>query len=63
MRLALWGAFFVICNIVGVETFSAALTLPAEEALLPGVLTVPLVGLTALGATQLVSAWERRRRE
>jgi len=57
MRVSLWGAFFVVCNVLGIEAFRAAMTLPFEEALLPGVLTVPLVGLTAFGATQVMSAW------
>jgi hypothetical protein len=57
MQVWLWGAFFVICNLVGIETFKAALTLPLEEALLPGLLSVPLIGLTALSATRVVSAW------
>jgi hypothetical protein len=60
MRLALWAAFFVVCNILGVETFKAALTLPADEALLPGVLSVPLVGLAALGVTRVLDAWRQR---
>ena len=47
MRLGAWLAFFVVCNILGVEVFKAAMTLPLEEALLPGVLTVPLIALTA----------------
>ena len=59
MRLWLWIAFFVVSNVLGVEVFKAAMTLPWNEALLPGVLTVPLVGLTALGATRVVSAWQR----
>jgi hypothetical protein len=57
MRLGAWLAFFVVCNIVGVEVFKAAMTLPLEEALLPGILTVPLVALTAVGATRVVSHW------
>jgi hypothetical protein len=57
MRFWTWLAFFVVCNVLGVEVFKAAVTLPLEEALLPGVLTVPLIGLTALGATRLVSLW------
>jgi len=60
MRLALWAAFFVVCNVLGVEVFKAAMTLPFEEAVVPGVLSVPLIGLTALGATQLVAAWNSR---
>ena len=32
---------------------------PWDEALLPGLLTVPLVGLSALGATRIVSAWQQ----
>jgi hypothetical protein len=60
MRLALWAAFFVVCNILGVETLKAALTLPADEALLPGVLSVPLVGLAALGVTRVLDAWRQR---
>jgi hypothetical protein len=59
MRLWLWVAFFVVSNLLGVEVFKAAVTLPWEEALLPGLLTVPLVGLTALGATRIVSTWQR----
>ena len=59
MRLGLWVAFFVISNLLGVEVFRAAVTLPWEEALLPGLLTVPLVGLSALGAARIVAAWRR----
>lgn len=57
MRLGAWLAFFIVCNILGVEVFKAAMTLPLEEALLPGVLTVPLVALTAVGVTRVVSLW------
>jgi hypothetical protein len=53
MRIILWGVFFLICNVIGVETLKAALTLPSSEALLPGVLTVCLIGLAALGASRL----------
>lgn len=59
MRLSLWVAFFVVANLLGVEVFKAAVTLPWEEALLPGLLTPPLVGLSALGATRIVAAWHR----
>ena len=59
MRLWLWVGFFVVSNVLGVEVFKAAMTLPWDEALLPGVLTVPLVGLSALGATRIVSAWQQ----
>jgi hypothetical protein len=57
MRLGAWLAFFVVCNILGVEVFKAAMTLPLEEALLPGALTIPLIGLSAVGATRIVSLW------
>lgn len=57
MRVWLWVAFFVVSNLIGVEVFKAAVTLPLEEALLPGILTLPLVGLTAVSATRLLSAW------
>jgi hypothetical protein len=57
MRMALWTAFFVVCNALGVELFKAAVTLPFDEAVVPGLLTVPLVALTAFGATRLMSAW------
>jgi hypothetical protein len=60
MRLALWVVFFVIANLLGVEVFKAAVTLPREEALLPGLLTIPFVLLSAVGATRIVSAWRRR---
>jgi hypothetical protein len=62
MRLVLWSAFFVVCNVVGVETFKAAITLPRDEALLPGVLSIPLVGLAALGVTRVLDAWRGRDR-
>lgn len=60
MRIALWAVFLVTCNVMGVEVFKAAMTLPFEEAVLPGLLTVPLVGLTALSVTQVVNAWKNR---
>jgi len=60
MRIGLWAAFFVVCNVMGVEVFKAAMTLPFEEALVPGALAVPLIGLTAFGATRVVSAWQER---
>ena len=60
MRLGLWVAFLVVCNIVGVETFKAAITLPLDEALLPGALSVPLVGLAAFGVTRVLDAWRDR---
>ena len=62
MRLALWAAFFVVCNILGVETFKAAITLPFDEALVPGFLSIPLVGLAAFGVTRVVDAWRERER-
>jgi hypothetical protein len=58
MRLWLWVVFFVVSNLLGVEVFKAAVTLPWDEALVPGLLTLPLVGLSALGATRIVSAWQ-----
>ena len=60
MRLALWIAFFVISNLLGIEAFKAAVTLPWDERLVPGLLTFPLIGLTALSATRVVEAWRRR---
>lgn len=62
MRLVLWTAFFLVCNIVGVETLKAAITLPLDEALLPGALTVPMVGLAAFGVTRMLDAWRGRER-
>jgi hypothetical protein len=59
MRLWLWVAFFVVANLVGVEVFKAAVTLPGNEALLPRLLTVPLVVLSALGATRILATWQR----
>ena len=59
MRLWLWVAFFIVCNVIGVEVFKAAMTLPFEEALLPGVLTIPLIGLTAMGANRVASLWNK----
>jgi hypothetical protein len=59
MRLWLWVTFFVIANLLGVEVFKAAITLPREEAIVPGLLTIPLVVLAAIGAARIVSAWHR----
>ena len=61
MRLWSWVAFFIVCNILGVEVFKAAMTLPFDEALLPGLLSIPLIGLTAIGATRVVSLWNSSR--
>ena len=61
MRLWSWVAFFVVCNILGVEVFKAAMTLPFEEAVLPGILSIPLIGLTAVGATRVMSLWNTPR--
>jgi hypothetical protein len=60
MRLLLWAAFFVVSNLLGVEALKAAVTLPSDERLLPGLLTFPLVGLTAVSATRVLEAWRRR---
>lgn len=60
MRFGLWAAFFVVCNVLGVGAFTAAVTLPYEEAMWPGLLTVPLVGLTAFGVTRCLDAWQHR---
>lgn len=60
MRLILWIAFFVISNLLGIEAFKAAVTLPSDERLLPCLLTLPLIGLTALSATRVLEAWRRR---
>jgi hypothetical protein len=61
MQLWLWIAFFVISNLIGIEAFRAAVTLPWDEALLPGLLTVPLVAATALSATRILVAWQERK--
>ena len=60
MRLVLWFAFFVVSNVIGVEVFKAAMTLPFEEAVLPGLLTPPFVGLAAVSATRVFQAWQGR---
>ncbi len=60
MRMTGWIAFLVVSNILGVTAFRAAMTLPFDEAFLPGVLTVPLVGLTAFGVTRVLDAWQQR---
>ncbi len=60
MRVWLWMLFFMVCNIVGVEVFKAAFTLPLEDAMLPRLLAVPMIGLTAFGATRLLGAWTER---
>jgi hypothetical protein len=61
MQLWLWIAFFVVCNLMGIEAFRAAVTLPWDEAVLPGLLTVPLIGMTALSATRIVAALQERK--
>jgi len=63
MRLALWVVFFVVSNLLGVEAFKAAVTLPSDERLLPSLLTFPLIGLTAVSATRVIEAWRRRSDE
>ena len=60
MRIGLWVAFFVVCNVVGVEVFKAAILLPFEDALLPRVLAIPLIGLTALSATRVLGMFDSR---
>jgi len=60
MRLILWATFFVVSNLLGIEAFKAAVTLPSDERLLPCLLTFPLIGLTALSATRVLDAWRRR---
>ena len=62
MRLGLWTAFFVVCNVIGVEVFKAALTLPFDEAVLPGILSVPMIALTALSATRVTSALSEKEK-
>lgn len=55
-----WVAFFLVCNIIGVEVFKAAMTLPIDEAIVPRVLSVPLIGLTAFGATRVFGSFTDR---
>ena len=59
MRLSLWVVFFVVANLLGVEVFKAAVTLPWDEALVPRLLTIPLILASAVGATRIVSTWQR----
>ena len=63
MRLLLWAAFFVVSILLGVEALKGAVTLPSDVRLLPGLLTFPLVGLTAVSATRVLEAWRRRDEE
>jgi hypothetical protein len=62
MQLWLWIAFFVVCNLVGIEAFRAAVTLPWDEAVLPGLLTVPLIAATAVSATRILVAWQEEKK-
>ncbi|MGH2394272.1 MAG: hypothetical protein ACRDGH_12415 [Candidatus Limnocylindria bacterium] len=57
MRIGLWAMFCLVCNVLGVTAFQAAMTLPLEDALLPAALSVPLIGLTAFGVRGVVTAW------
>jgi hypothetical protein len=59
MRLWLWVAFFIVANLLGVEVFRAAVTLPWDEAVVPGLLTIPLILLSALGAARIVATCQR----
>lgn len=63
MRSALWLAFFVVANVLGVKALTAAVTLPFDEGLVPAMLTVPLIGFAALGAARLAAAWQRGDRD
>ena len=62
MQLYLWTALFLVSNLIGVEVFTAAMTLPRDEAILPAILAVPLIGLTAVGASRMIQAWNSRGR-
>src|SRR5678816_3359520 len=62
MSVWVWGALFVVANAIGVETFKAAVTLPVDEALVPRLLSVPLVALAAISAARIMSAWSSRER-
>jgi hypothetical protein len=62
MHVWLWAVFFLVANAAGVEVFKAALTLPVDEALLPRLLTVPLVALAALSAVRIMNSWSSRDR-
>jgi hypothetical protein len=62
MRVFAWSALFVVANAIGVETFKAAVTLPVDEALIPRLLSVPLVGLAAVSAARVMTAWSSRER-
>jgi len=61
MQLWLWIAFFVVSNLLGIEAFRAAVTLPWDEALLPGLLTVPFIAASAFGATRILLAWQEHK--
>jgi hypothetical protein len=60
MQVMFWSAFLVVSNVLGVQTLMAAVTLPRDEALLPRLLTLPLVALTAISVTRVVAAWRNR---
>ena len=62
MGLYLWTAFFLVSNLIGVEVFKAAMTLPRDEAVFPAILAVPLIGMTAVGASRMLQAWNSRGR-
>ena len=62
MRVWVWASLFLVANAIGVEVFTAALTLPPDEALLARVLSVPLIGVAALSAAHVASGWRSRDR-
>lgn len=59
MRLVLWAALFLVTNMLGIEVFRAAVTLPFDEALVPRLLTIPLIALAALGASRVCTILNR----
>ena len=62
MRVWVWAALFLVANAIGVQVFTAALTLPPDDALLPRLLSIPLIGLAALSAAHVARGWSSRDR-
>ena len=57
LRLVLWTAVYLTCNIVGVRMLEAALAAPVAEIAQPALLTACLIGVAAVAVCRMVSGW------
>ena len=57
LRLILWTALYLTCNIAGVKMLETALSAPAGEIFQPALMTVCLMGLAAVAVCRMVDGW------